>query len=120
MADRNARELSGGERQRVALTRAWVLQPRVLLLDEPLANLDKESRDRTCFLIARLKSEGTAVVVTSHELHGIATLADSHLHLSDARLHTRALPAHPHAAAGGGTAQVLYAIPSTRAKPEGM
>jgi tungstate transport system ATP-binding protein len=93
LADRNARELSGGERQRVALTRAWVLQPRLLLLDEPLANLDEESRERTHFLIARLKSEGTGIVLTSHEIRGVAALADAHLHLSDGRLSSRALPA---------------------------
>ena len=68
LAQRNARELSGGEKQRVALTRALVLQPRMLLLDEPFSGLDENARSRTGFLIQRIKSDNVAVVVTSHEL----------------------------------------------------
>ena len=86
LASRNARELSGGEKQRVALTRALVLQPRVLLLDEPFSGLDENARSRTGFLIARIKSEGVAVVVTSHELHPVAGIADKHMELQDGRL----------------------------------
>jgi len=83
LASRNARELSGGEKQRVALTRALVLQPRVLLLDEPFSGLDENSRSRTGFLIQRIKSEGVAVVVTSHELQPVAGIADKHMELQD-------------------------------------
>lgn len=86
LASRNARELSGGEKQRVALTRALVLSPRVLLLDEPFAGLDEESRNRTGFLIQRLKSEQVAMVVTSHELLPLAGIADEHLELRAGRL----------------------------------
>jgi tungstate transport system ATP-binding protein len=86
LASRNARELSGGEKQRVALTRALVLQPRVLLLDEPFSGLDENARSRTGFLIQRIKSEGVAVVVTSHELHPVAGIADKHMELQDGRL----------------------------------
>ncbi len=87
LAKRNARKLSGGEQQRVALTRAWVLAPRVLLLDEPLASMDHEARERTYFLIQRLKSEGIAIVIASHELECLGGLADVHLHLDEGRLH---------------------------------
>lgn len=86
LASRNARELSGGEKQRVALTRALVLQPRVLLLDEPFSGLDENARSRTGFLIQRIKSEGVAVVVTSHELQPVSGIADKHLELKDGRL----------------------------------
>ncbi|MGE5240199.1 MAG: energy-coupling factor ABC transporter ATP-binding protein [Bacteroidota bacterium] len=86
LAGRNARELSGGEKQRVALTRALVLSPRVLLLDEPFAGLDEESRNRTGFLIQRLKSEQVGMVVTSHELLPLAGIADEHLELRAGRL----------------------------------
>lgn len=86
LAQRNARELSGGEKQRVALTRALVLQPRVLLLDEPFSGLDEKARSRTGFLIQRIKSENVAVVITSHELRPVAGIADSHLELRDGNL----------------------------------
>lgn len=86
LSGRNARELSGGEKQRVALTRALVLQPRVLLLDEPFSGLDEDARSRTGFLIQRIKSEGVGVVVTSHELLPLAGIADVHLELHEGRL----------------------------------
>ncbi|MFQ5995856.1 MAG: energy-coupling factor ABC transporter ATP-binding protein [Acidiferrobacterales bacterium] len=92
LAQRNARRLSGGEKQRVALARARILEPRLLLLDEPTASLDYESRERTYFLIQRLKSEGIAVVIASHELHRIATLGDVHMHLDQGKLHRHAVP----------------------------
>ncbi len=81
LAARNARKLSGGEQQRVALTRAWVLSPCVLLLDEPLASMDPEARERSYFLIQRLKAEGIGVVIASHEFERLAAVADVHMRL---------------------------------------
>lgn len=86
LATRNARELSGGERQRVALTRALVLAPKLLLLDEPLANLDEQARDRACALIGELKEQRIAVVLTSHERLSLTALADYHYDLTDGRI----------------------------------
>jgi tungstate transport system ATP-binding protein len=86
LATRNARELSGGERQRVALTRALVLAPKLLLLDEPLANLDAESRERTCSVIAALKAQHVAVILTSHEPLSLNGLTDYHYQLDDGHL----------------------------------
>ncbi len=81
LSSRNARRLSGGEKQRVALTRARVLSPKLLLLDEPVANMDLESREQTFFLIDRLKQEGISTLVTSHDPYVAERLGDLHWHL---------------------------------------
>jgi tungstate transport system ATP-binding protein len=94
LAARNARELSGGEKQRVAITRALVLAPRLLLLDEPLASLDEESRRRTCRLLRDLKSQRLAVVLSSHEPLALAELTDYHYRLDAGQLRQQA-PAVP-------------------------
>ena len=65
--DRDARELSGGEAQRVAMARALALDPEVLLLDEPLANIDRETALLLETVIASLPSRGTTVVMTTHD-----------------------------------------------------
>jgi tungstate transport system ATP-binding protein len=67
LRDRDARGLSGGEAQRVALARALALDPEVLLLDEPLANIDLETVRLLEAVIASLPSRGTTVVMTSHD-----------------------------------------------------
>lgn len=71
---RNARLLSAGESQRVAMARALALSPRVLLLDEPLANVDRETADLLRDVIAVLPRSGTTVMMASH---GDADLAGS-------------------------------------------
>lgn len=65
--ERRARELSGGEAQRVAMARALALKPEVLLLDEPLANIDRETADLLEIVIASLPARGTTVVMTTHD-----------------------------------------------------
>jgi tungstate transport system ATP-binding protein len=64
--DRKSRELSGGETQRVAMARALALKPEVLLLDEPLANIDRETTGLLETVIASLPGQGTTVVMTTH------------------------------------------------------
>lgn len=69
--DRPLGELSGGERQRVLLARALAVEARVLLMDEPLANLDPPQQSAWMQTVRALSAEGVAVVSVLHEL-GIA------------------------------------------------
>ena len=86
VAKHQAKTLSGGVQQRVAFTRAWILKPKVLLLDEPMANMDIESRQQACDLLKRMKSEGMSIVLTSHDMNIIDGLIDGHFSLSDGKL----------------------------------
>lgn len=88
LAHRSAKQLSGGEKQRVALTRARILAPRLLLLDEPTASMDTEAKQQTGLLLQRLKSEGIAIMISSHETHTIDHIADRHLHIENGKIET--------------------------------
>ena len=81
-----AKTLSGGERQRVAIARAWLRNPDILLLDEPMTNMDHDSRNQTIRLLLFLKQQGMALVVSSHDPVHYETLVDNWLHISHGRL----------------------------------
>lgn len=87
MRDREARSLSGGEAQRLALARARVLRPALLLLDEPTASMDTEHRAGTARLLARLGEAGTTLVVATHDPTGPLPDPDKHWILRDGKLH---------------------------------
>lgn len=77
LADRPARVLSGGEQQRLALARAWVLRPQVLFLDEPTANLDPGATRRIEEIVNTIHQNGTAIVMTTHDLGQARRNADN-------------------------------------------
>ena len=71
-----ARLLSGGERQRLALARAWAMQPRLLLLDEPTASLDPSATEQVENIIRGLKERGVPMILISHNLRQVFDLVD--------------------------------------------
>ena len=81
-----AKTLSGGEKQRVSLARAWLRQARILLLDEPIANMDGESQARTVKLLHRLKNARAALMISSHNSDAFRHLIDHRLALENGKL----------------------------------
>jgi molybdate transport system ATP-binding protein len=69
--------LSGGEKQRVAIGRALIAKPRLLLLDEPLASLDEARKREILPYLERLKAEGVPMIYVSHHGAEVAQLAES-------------------------------------------
>jgi tungstate transport system ATP-binding protein len=86
LADRPARLLSGGEQQRLALARAWALNPEVLFLDEPTANLDPGASRDIETIIGHIHASGTKIIMTTHNLGQARRLGDEILFLSEGRL----------------------------------
>ncbi|TVP72390.1 MAG: ABC transporter ATP-binding protein, partial [Nitriliruptor sp.] len=93
LGSRRPAELSGGQRQRVALARALVLDPQVLLLDEPLASLDPHLRDGLRELVVELQRErALTTLVVTHDREEAVVFGDRLVVLLDGRLHQHAEP----------------------------
>jgi molybdate transport system ATP-binding protein len=87
LLDRRPGDLSGGEKQRVAIGRAMLANPRLLLMDEPLAALDRRRRDEILPYVERLRDEaGMPIVYVSHAVDEVARLADTVVILADGRV----------------------------------
>ncbi len=81
LADVRPHKLSGGEKQRVALARAKVLDPHLLLLDEPTANLDTDARRQALELIVKVHAEGVTVLIATHDREIVGMRGVQRLHL---------------------------------------
>src|SRR5690242_4752641 len=103
LADRLPRELSGGQQQRVALARALVIEPDILLLDEPLSNLDAKLRHEVRVEIRELQKKlGLTTVMVTHDQEEALTMADRLVVMSEGRIRQI------------GTQQDLYERPADR------
>ncbi|HTA11778.1 MAG TPA: ABC transporter ATP-binding protein [Solirubrobacteraceae bacterium] len=97
-ADARVGLLSGGEQQRVLIAHALVGRPKLLLLDEPLANLDLRAAQEVVALLARITTElGVAVLISAHEMNPLLPVMDRIVYLAGGR------------AASGTTEQVVRA-----------
>jgi zinc/manganese transport system ATP-binding protein len=95
-ADARVGHLSGGEQQRVLIAQALISRPRLLLLDEPLANLDLRSGQEIIALLARIaREQQVAVLLSAHELNPLLPVMDRVVYLAAGR------------AASGPTAEVI-------------
>ena len=93
LLDRSPARLSGGERQRVAIGRALLSQPRLLLMDEPLASLDIERKHNILPYIESLREGfGIPILYVSHAVDEVARLADHVLVIEGGRIVTRGTP----------------------------
>jgi ABC-type Mn2+/Zn2+ transport system ATPase subunit len=72
LADRHIRQLSGGQQQRVFIARALFGAPDLLLMDEPTSGVDVRTRHEVMHLLGELNRGGLAIVLTTHDLNGIA------------------------------------------------
>ena len=83
--DHRSNQLSGGERQRVAIARAVVMQPKILLADEPTGNLDSVSGGEVVKIVEALHEEGLTLIVVTHD-QAIGSRAHRRLVMRDGRI----------------------------------
>ncbi len=88
-ADRSPSELSGGERQRIAIARAVVGGPSLILADEPTGNLDTENSNNVLDMFDDLHAQGVTIAVITHD-HEVAARAARRVSIRDGRLEERA------------------------------
>lgn len=81
-----ADELSGGERQRVAIIRALMLEPKLLLVDEATSSLDPKRRDEFMDILTNLKNDGMSIVIVSHDHDVLKAYCDRLIYLENGEI----------------------------------
>ncbi len=100
-AQHAARTLSGGERQKLALARALIMEPELLLLDEPCASLDGNATKAIEAILISARKTGTRILMTTHDMGQARRLADDVLFIVKGKIHE------------AGTAETFFAAPET-------
>lgn len=85
-ADKNPFELSGGQQQRVALASVIVLEPDIMVIDEPTSQLDPQETERVFDIISRMKEMGKTIILVEHKIELIAEYADEVIVLEEGKL----------------------------------
>jgi tungstate transport system ATP-binding protein len=97
--NRKARQLSAGEAQRVALARALVLKPRILLMDEPTANVDRRNIQTVETILRKINSEyGTTIIFTTHDFAQAYRMTKNVISFLDGKI------------IGGGSENIFYGV----------
>src|SRR5205823_1243295 len=97
LATRYPRRMSGGQQQRVALARALVIRPRILLLDEPLSNLDAKLRDEMQLELRQIqRTVGTTTILVTHDQAEAMALSDRIVVMNAGHVEQSARPHEAH------------------------
>jgi iron(III) transport system ATP-binding protein len=129
LAGRPATALSGGQQQRVAIARALVFQPRVLLMDEPLSNLDAQLREQMRLEVRALQQRlGITTVYVTHDQEEAMVLSDEIAVMHEGRVLQRADPQTVYARPANRTVAAFFGTPNllpakvreVRREPDGL
>ena len=88
LLNQNVNVLSGGEKQRVAIARSLIMDPGLIIADEPTGNLDSGNRDNIVNILKRLHGQGKAIVLITHDLE-LAKKAEKMYTIDDGRLYEK-------------------------------
>ncbi len=86
LLDREIYKMSGGEKQKLAFVCACILNPKILVLDEPTSNLDNASIKELSVLIKKMKEKGTTIIISEHRLYWLKDIADRYILLNHSKV----------------------------------
>jgi len=86
LADKKTKQLSAGEAQLTAILRAVILEPKILVLDEPLAHLDTSKREKILRLLTELKETGTGIIIATHNQYITQTLIEKTIQIENGEI----------------------------------